>query len=61
MQASEVGGRGQWLSGRMLYLNSKGRKCKPQRWGAQWLSGRMLDSRPRGPGLSLTSVNALCP
>ena len=29
--------------------------------GAQWLSGRMLDSRPRGPGSSLTSVTALCP
>ena len=33
MQASEDGGRGQWLSGRMLYLNSKGRKCKPQKMG----------------------------
>ena len=28
--------------------------------GAQWLSGRVLDSRPRGCGLSLTSVTVLC-
>ena len=41
MQALEFGGGGgggQWLSGRMLDLNSRGRKCMPQRWGAmaQW-------------------------
>ena len=29
--------------------------------GAQWLSGRVLDSRPKGWGLSLSSVTALCP
>ena len=31
MQASEVGA--QWLSGRMLDMNSRGHYCKPQRWG----------------------------
>ena len=29
--------------------------------GAQWLSGRVLYSKPKGWGLSLTSVTALCP
>ena len=27
--------------------------------GAQWLSGRVLDSRPKGPGSSLTGVTVL--
>ena len=31
MQTSEVGA--QWLSGRMLDINSRGHYCKPQRWG----------------------------
>ena len=49
MQALEFGG-GEWLSGRMLDLNSRGRKCKPQNvgGGGQWLSGRMLDLNSRG-------------
>ena len=29
--------------------------------GVQWLSGRLLDSKPKGPGSSLTSITALCP
>ena len=29
--------------------------------GAQWLSSRELDSRPRGAGLTLTSITVLCP
>ena len=36
----KLGGRGQWLSGRMLNLNSRGRKCAPQRWG---LNGSVVE------------------
>ena len=60
MQASEVGGRGQWLSGIMLDLNSRGRKCTPQRWGHNDSVVECL-TQAEGPGSSLTSVTALCP
>ena len=47
MQASEVGG--QWLSGRMLDLNSRGRKCKPQKLGGNDLVDECLTQDPGAP------------
>ena len=59
MQASEDGGRGQWLSGRMLDLNSKGRKCKPQRWGR---NGSVIEclTQDRGAPVQASPASMRC-